>query len=92
MNKFVKKLLIGIVLLYLAYNVVSIFISQQNMLNTYAAEKKMYTNQINEAKDEQNQLSNSLESLNSTDYIEDIARNKLDMYLPNERVYIDITK
>ena len=32
------------------------------------------------------------ENLNSTEYIEDVARNKLGMYLPNERVYIDISK
>ena len=29
---------------------------------------------------------------NSNEYIEQIAREKLDMYLPNERVYIDIGK
>ena len=26
------------------------------------------------------------------EFIEEIARDKLDMYLPNERVYIDIGK
>ena len=31
------------------------------------------------------------ESVNSTEYIENIAREKLGMYLPNERVYYDIT-
>lgn len=66
--------------------------SQQKMLNTYAAEKKEYANQIKEANEEQEQLNKELEGLNSTEYIEEIARDKLDMYLPNERVYIDITK
>ena len=32
------------------------------------------------------------ENVNSTEYIEEVAREKLDMYLPNERVYIDISK
>ena len=30
-------------------------------------------------------------NINSTEYIENMAREKLGMYLPNERVYIDIT-
>ena len=29
---------------------------------------------------------------NKKEYIEEVAREKLDMYLPNERVYIDISK
>ena len=32
------------------------------------------------------------ENINSPEYIEEIAREKLNMYLPNERVYIDIGK
>ncbi len=88
MNKLFKRTIIIGLLIYAVY----ILISQQKMLNSYAAEKKQYMEQINEAKEEKEELNNSLEGLNSTDYIEDIARNKLDMYLPNERVYIDITK
>ncbi len=88
MNKLLKRYIIYFLLIYAVY----ILVSQQKMLNSYAAEKKQYMEQINEAKEEKEELNNSLEGLNSTDYIEDIARNKLDMYLPNERVYIDITK
>ena len=88
MNKLFKRSIIVFLLIYAVY----ILISQQKMLNSYAAEKKQYMEQINEAKEEKEELNNSLEGLNSADYIEDIARNKLDMYLPNGRVYIDITK
>ena len=31
-------------------------------------------------------------NINSKEYIEQVAREKLDMYLPNEKVYIDISK
>ena len=31
-------------------------------------------------------------NINSKEYIEEVARGKLDMYLPNEKVYIDISK
>jgi len=32
------------------------------------------------------------ENVDSTEYIEEMAREKLDMYLPNERVYVDMGK
>ena len=32
------------------------------------------------------------QNIDSTEFIEEIARDKLGMYLPNERVYIDISK
>ena len=32
------------------------------------------------------------ENVNSEEYIEKIAREKLEMYYPNETVFIDITK
>ena len=88
MNKLIKRL----ILIAIAVYALITFISQQRLLNTYAAEKNQYANQINVTKQEQNDLNTTLNSLNSTEYIEDIARNKLDMYLPNEKVYIDITK
>lgn len=88
MNKVIKRLIILLLSIYAIY----ILVAQQKMLNSYAAEKKQYIEQIEEAETEQNELNQSLEGLNSTEYIEDIARDKLDMYLPNERVYIDITK
>ena len=62
------------------------------MLNSYAAEKKQYTNEIETAKAEQEKLNLELNNVDSTNYIEEMARDKMDMYLPNERVYIDITK
>ena len=62
------------------------------MLNSYAAEKSEYQNQIDEAKVEQNKLNEELQSLNSANYIEGVARDKLDMYLPNEKVFVDMDK
>ena len=88
MNKVLKRTIVFILALYAIY----ILALQQKMLDTYAMEKKKCLNEINEANEEKEELNNSLEGLNSTEYIEGIARNKLDMYLPNERVYIDITK
>lgn len=88
MNTILKRICIIAIAIYVVYTLVS----QQKSLNAYAREGKEYSNQIEEAKQTTEELTETLQSLNSTDYIEDIARERLDMYLPNERVYIDITK
>lgn len=87
-----KKIIKHIIFILIAIYAICTFISQQKLLNSYAAESKQYSNQIDNAKETQNELNDTLQNLNSTNYIEEIARDKLDMYLPNERVYIDITK
>lgn len=88
MNKVLRRIGIVAIAIYAIY----ILIAQQKSLNTYAKEGKEYSNQIEIEKQVAVELNSTLQSLNATEYIEDIARDKLDMYLPNERVYIDITK
>ncbi len=87
-----KKIITRVLFIVLAIYVVCTFISQQKLLNTYAKESKEYKNQIEQANNLKEDLTDTLQSLNSTEYIEEIAREKLDMYLPNEKVYIDITQ
>ena len=88
MKIILKRILLLAKSVYVEYTLVS----QQKLLNTYAKETAEYANQIEQATQNQTELNETLESLNSTNFIEGIARDKLDMYLPNERVYIDITK
>ncbi len=88
MKRFLKYTFIVLISIY----VIHVFITQQGLLNSYAAESKGYQNQIEEAKEIQEDLNITIQNLNSPEYIEEEARKKLDMYLPNERVYIDITK
>ena len=87
-----RKVIRNVIIILLAIYSVYIFTSQQKMLNTYATEKKQYQTQIDEAKAKQQELNEIIDNINSNEYIEEIAREKLDMYLPNERVYIDIEK
>ena len=84
-NKIYKKLLIIGVLLYLAY----IFIGQQKTLNSYKSTQKYYSEQLNKQLAYQESLYETKSNIDSKEYIEKVAREKLDMYLPNERVYID---
>lgn len=86
MKNFIKKILILMILIYVSY----IFLCQQRSLNSYATGQEYYSNQIEEQKEYQDSLTALKENVNSPEYIEEIARQKLDMYLPNERVYIDI--
>lgn len=88
MKKFLKYAFIILISIY----VIHIFITQQSTLNSYATESKQYESQIESAKEEQAELNRTIKELNSTEYVEKQAREQLDMYLPNERVYIDINK
>lgn len=87
-KKLYKKILIIVFAIYVIYTL----ISQQQILNSYKVEANKYTNDIQQAQAEQEKLNETKNSINSNEYIEQIAREKLGMYLPNERVYIDIGK
>ncbi len=78
-----KKLLITLLIVYIA----SIFINQQKTLNAYKSNSEYYESQITKEKEYQDELLSLKDNLNSPEYIEQIARDKLDMYLPNERIY-----
>ena len=84
-KKMYKRFLLLIVLIYLVY----IFIGQQKTLNSYKKTQSYYTNKLNEQLAYRESLIKTKENINSVEYIEEIAREKLDMYLPNETVYID---
>ena len=87
------KKIIFIVLLVLTVALIGyVFIMHHQMLDTYADDKKSLNNQIESATIKQQELKDELNSINSLNTIESIARDKLDMYFPNERVYIDISK
>lgn len=88
MKNLLKKVLILIFIIYFIYTI----ISQQKTLNAYAQEKESVNDQIDVAEETQAELMEMKENINSDEYIEQIAREKLEMYYPNERVYIDIEK
>ena len=84
-KKLSKKLLFFIIFAYIIY----IFIGQQKTLNSYKSAQKFYSDKLNKQLAYQESLYITKENINSKEYIEEVAREKLDMYLPNERVYID---
>ena len=87
-NKFFKKICIVFFVVYVSI----IFINQQKTIASYNSQKEYYQSKINEAQNSKELLISEKSNLNSDEYIEKIAREKLDMYSENEKVYIDINK
>lgn len=65
-------------------------IKQELEINKYEKEKVTYIEQINLAKQKQEEYKHYSEYVNSDEYIEKVAREKLGMLLPEERIYIEI--
>lgn len=84
-KKIYKRLLILIIALYALFTL----INQQKMLNQYSSNEQKLSKEIQNEKQIKEELSQKKENVDSLEYIEQMAREKLDMYYPNERVYID---
>ena len=87
-KKFYKNILFILIAIY----IVNIFANQQKTLDSYKNNQEYYLSQIKQETEYKETLLAMKENLNSPEYIEEIAREKLDMYLPNEKIYIDQDK
>ena len=86
-----RKIYVIVFFIFIFY-AIAIIVNQQVKLNSYATQKEYYQEDLKAKKERNEDLVSMQENVNSPEYIEDIAREKLDMYLPNERVYIDMSK
>lgn len=84
-QKIYKRLLLLAVAVYVIFTLVN----QQKALNQYTDNSKELTAQIEEQKEYKEELAKKKDNVTSSDYIEQTAREKLDMYYPNEKVYVD---
>ncbi len=82
-------LLKRIILVLVIFYAIITFINQQKVLNNYNAQVNSLKIDIAEAQKKQEELNNQKENVNSLEYIEALAREKLGMYMPNEKVYVD---
>ena len=85
-KKLLKKILIVV---FMIYFVITIY-NQQKTLNSYRNNIASVEKEINEKVEQKEALLSMKENANSLEYIERIAREKLHMYKPTEKVYIDI--
>ena len=87
-NKFFRNLMI---IAFIAWTIV--IVKQQFNISQYKSELETLSSKIEVAEEELNQNKKELEeenkNINSPEYIEKLAREKLGMYLQNERVYVD---
>ena len=84
-----KRIIIVVLVCFVIYSI-TILVKQQLKLNSYANQKAYYESQLKEKEEKNKELVSMQENVNSPEYIENIAREKLEMYLPNEEVYVDI--
>ena len=84
-NKIYKRLLILVIGIYVIFTL----INQQKTLNQYSQSSYELSQKIEEEKETKEELAKKKEDVNSLEFIEQMAREKLDMYYPNERVYVD---
>ncbi len=87
-----KKIYIKLLIILLVVYFITTIIHQQTKINYYKESQASYQEQIKEAEEYQESLCALKENVNSPEYIEELAREQLDMYLPNERVYVNIGK
>lgn len=87
-----KDIILKIIIILILFNFIRIFFDQEKMIKSYEDEKQDYENKIEIENEKGNSLNETLKNINSVNYIEGIARDKLDMYLPNEKVYVDSSK
>ena len=80
-----KKLYKKIILLIIAAYTIFTIISQQKTLNQYSQKSEELSQEIAEETQTKEELAKQKANVDSLDFIEKMAREKLDMYLPNER-------
>lgn len=84
-KKLYKKILILGIFIYVVFTLVN----QQKTINQYTADCEALDVKIAEQQEYKEELAKKKEDVNSLEYIEQNAREKLEMYYPNERIYID---
>lgn len=85
-RKFIFRIIIFCVLIYVAVTL----INQQKKIDSYNSNISSLNQEIRENTEYKSELMATKENINSQEYIEKVAREKLNMYKPNEKVYIDI--
>ena len=88
---FNKKMHLFLAIIGVIYLIYTLSV-QQKKLDSYAIDRAYYETQIEDLKAKKEDLLQVKENVDSPEYIEEMAREKLDMYLPNERVYVDMSK
>ena len=85
-----KKLFSKLMLILISIYVIITLVEQQKKINSYDSNIDYLCTTIEEKNEHKEELIATRDNINSPEYIESVAREKLNMYMPNEKVYIDI--
>ncbi len=85
--KFTRVLLIGMFIYF-----VSVFCIQQFKINEYKVQEEYYNNSISELEQEKAEYEALVSESNTSEYIEKVAREKLGLVKPYEKIFIDVNK
>ena len=84
-----KKLLKRLIILLIAIYFIFTLVNQQKTLNQYSKNSEELNTKIADAEEEKEELTKQKDNVDSLEFIGKTARDMLDMYYPNERVYIN---
>lgn len=85
--KLSKILFIGVAIYF-----VSVFCVQQFKINEYKVKEEYYSNAITELNQEKAEHETLASQSNTAEYIEKVAREKLGLVKPYEKIFMDINK
>lgn len=87
-----KRIVYAAVVTAVALYFVSTVVSQQISLSKQNKQIEELENKISEAQKESEDLKNQVDNLNNPEYIEKVARERLGLIRPNERIFVDSNK
>ncbi|MCI5893569.1 MAG: septum formation initiator family protein [Clostridiales bacterium] len=85
----IKRLAVSAAVFVFCVYFICVTVGQQHTINAKQKEIDEINSQIVSANRETESLKSELESVNEPEYLERMAREKLGLVKPNERVYID---
>ncbi len=88
----VKKMVIAAAVAVVAAYFIYVLIWQQVTISNKNSEIEELRLQVNSASEESERLKQEVENLNDPEYLERVARERLGLVRPNERVFVDSNK
>ncbi len=89
MKKFFSKLFSTLAMMLIVLYVSCVLIKQESKLNSLSGEAKQYNAMLDEANMETENLREKLSKVNTDEYIEKYAREKLGLVMPYETIFVD---
>lgn len=83
-----SKVLWAVAILYVGY----IFVQQQIRLHDLHVEEKEVAAEIEQAQQENEELTHVMDIMDTDEYIEKVARQKLGFVKPDEQVFVDTSR